>query len=98
MGKYNYVVFDGETYVSQEYVKAVAYVLQKLSHITKKPILAWVVWDDQLKKFDIDVDADIDVVEKLRKWVWDTEYDDYVHIGIIPKTVKNRLKKLLDIE
>ena len=91
------IVIDGKPFVSEKHVCAVAYTIQKLSQLVGKPVMAYVSWDEELQKFTIDVDVSLDIANKLRNWVSNVGYYDYVHVGVITKFQKERLEKLFSV-
>jgi len=98
MNDINIIIINSEPFVSERYVCAVAYTIQKLTQLVGKPVMAYVSWDDELQKFTIDVDVDREVFEELRKWTWDVGYDDYVFVSnVMTPFQKEELKKLLGV-
>jgi len=98
MNDINIIIINSEPFVSERYVCAVAYTIQKLTQLVGKPVMASVSWDDELQKFRIDVDVDLNIVEELRDWLWDIGYDDYVFVSeVMTPFQKERLKKLLGV-
>jgi len=92
------IIINSKPFVSEKYVCAVAYTIQKLIQLVGRPVMAYVTWDEELRKFWIDVDVDREVFEELRKWTWDVGYDDYVFVSnVMIPSQKERLKKLLGV-
>jgi len=91
------IIINSKPFVSERYVRAVAYTIQKLIQLAGKPVMAFVTWDEELRKFWIDVDVDREVFEELRKWTWDVGYDDYVFVSnVMTPFQKEELKKLFE--
>jgi len=99
MSDINVIIINSEPFVSKKYVCAVAYTIQKIYDVLGRVVPVLVVWDEELKKFSVEVDSDVEyeVIDRVRDWIWKVGYEDYVHVSVMPPMAKGRIEKLIKL-